>query len=302
MSAQTHRHHGGGGGPDGAARVGSSGGGGGAAGRDGLHAYVVEWVAGIMADVVSADPDVLQGRAAVEVEAKLGIILDKQRGTRLSLPIVTETALNDSMTQYIRFDAGMTMNQHAMFNQLLNKDVEASRGDVKYSHRYEIDEFFQARGGPKVRVTTNKKSKECLATIEKRRIGDLHLYFPRHPLDCRISINLEINRGKPATGRKSHELEVEIRPDVDVREESLRFASQRPSQLPGAVGALLAAVRRLSASEAAGGASRSLTGSIGGHGSVGGGGSGGHHASGNSGGGGGGARKRSHDEVNPSDG
>jgi polynucleotide 5'-triphosphatase len=44
----------------------------------------------------------------------------------------------------------------------------------------------------KVRVSHDQKTGQLLAKIIKTRVADLDIYFPRNPLDCRISINLEM--------------------------------------------------------------------------------------------------------------
>lgn len=44
----------------------------------------------------------------------------------------------------------------------------------------------------KVRVTYDQKTHEVLAKIVKARINDLNIYFPDSPLDCRLSVNLEM--------------------------------------------------------------------------------------------------------------
>lgn len=44
----------------------------------------------------------------------------------------------------------------------------------------------------KVRVTYDQKTNKVLAKIVKARIADINIYFPMCPLDCRISINLEM--------------------------------------------------------------------------------------------------------------
>ncbi len=44
----------------------------------------------------------------------------------------------------------------------------------------------------KVRVTHDQKTGQLLAKIIKARVADLDLYNPRFPLDCRISVNLEM--------------------------------------------------------------------------------------------------------------
>lgn len=52
--------------------------------------------------------------------------------------------------------------------------------------------LLPSRRPVKVRVTYDQKTGEPLAKIVKARVGDLHLHLPTCPLDCRISINLEM--------------------------------------------------------------------------------------------------------------
>lgn len=45
----------------------------------------------------------------------------------------------------------------------------------------------------KVRVTHDQKTQEILNKIIKARVADIDLHMPECPMDCRISINLEMN-------------------------------------------------------------------------------------------------------------
>jgi polynucleotide 5'-triphosphatase len=79
-----------------------------------------------------------------------------------------------------------------------------------YLHRRERDRFYELppsehsslpasirkelhpRHTVKVRVTHDQKTGQLLAKIIKARVADMDLYNPRFPLDCRISVNLEM--------------------------------------------------------------------------------------------------------------
>lgn len=111
--------------------------------------------------------------------------------------------------------------QHKSYNEYLNSlvvetdprnpaNAEQPRVPIHYKHRREIDKFFEIppamreqlpsciqnlippKHTVKVRVTHDQKTKEILAKIIKARIADINLYFPMCPLDCRLSINLEM--------------------------------------------------------------------------------------------------------------
>ena len=110
---------------------------------------------------------------------------------------------------------------HKAFNDFLNQIVietdprnpaGGGRVQVHYKHRREIDRFFEltpdllgrlpgcmrARLGsrPKsvrVRVTYDQKTGEILSKIVKARVADFDLHIPTCPMDCRISVNLEMD-------------------------------------------------------------------------------------------------------------
>jgi hypothetical protein len=50
-----------------------------------------------------------------------------------------------------------------------------------------------AKHSVKARLTYDQKTGEHLATIVKARVADIDLCMPHCPLDCRISVNLEMN-------------------------------------------------------------------------------------------------------------
>lgn len=91
-----------------------------------------------------------------------------------------------------------------------NPNRAKTRVQVVYAHRRERDRFYELpqslhntlpacirnvlnpRHAIKVRVTHDQKTGQLLAKIIKARVADLDLYIPRCPLDCRISVNLEM--------------------------------------------------------------------------------------------------------------
>lgn len=86
-----------------------------------------------------------------------------------------------------------------------------NRVQVHYKHRREIDKYFElpldmqaripgcvrsrlgTRKNVKARVTYDEKTGEVLNKIVKARVADIDLHMPKCPMDCRISINLEMN-------------------------------------------------------------------------------------------------------------
>lgn len=177
--------------------------------------------------ILNEDMGEIQSRGVkFEIEAKLGMLIDKATNQRVDLPVHSECVLNDS-GNWLGFRSSMTELQHKSFNDFLNFLVQQThpankaasaalprpRLPIDYRHRHEIDKFFElpasvrdrilpvcvakpiaAKGhGVKVRVTYDQKSNKILGKIVKARIADMSLHFPDLPLDCRISVNLEMD-------------------------------------------------------------------------------------------------------------
>ncbi|KAJ2162024.1 mRNA-capping enzyme subunit beta [Coemansia sp. RSA 552] len=144
----------------------------------------------------------MKDRQNIEIEGKLGRLVDKKTGKRIELPVASETVLRDA--QWVRFESNMTLQQHAMFNKLLNQRVDETRkadfggSRVEYRHTREVDQFYKV-DGTRVRVTRNKETGAVLGVITKNKIADLNIYSPRTKLDIRISINEERTMEMPDT-------------------------------------------------------------------------------------------------------
>ncbi|XEU96250.1 hypothetical protein FSHL1_001535 [Fusarium sambucinum] len=155
-----------------------------------------------------------------EVEAKLGTLIDKDTGhRRVERGVASECILMDSSR--VAFESSMTEAAHKKNNDFLNEIVKSThprgpgganhRVPVVYKHRRERDRFFDLpadlqdripgcvrnRLGKgkriRVRVTHDQKTQEVLGKIIKARVADLDIHFPLLPMDCRISINLEMD-------------------------------------------------------------------------------------------------------------
>ena len=180
----------------------------------------------IAASAAGAGP----GRGIVlEIEAKLGQVIDRNTDSRLRLPVLTECVLgkNDPSLR-TAFKSAMTESQHRSLNGFLNEALKTSlnlkkpnpansspppklRIPMSYVHTRERDAFYElsqagelslppfvrAQLNPrhnkvKVRITTDQKTGKELAKIIKVRIADLDIYSPKTPFDWRISVNLEM--------------------------------------------------------------------------------------------------------------
>ncbi|KAL2151197.1 hypothetical protein VTH82DRAFT_6295 [Thermothelomyces myriococcoides] len=180
--------------------------------------------------ILNEDMGEIQSRGVkFEIEAKLGMLIDKDTNQRVRLPVLSECVLSDG-GNWLGFRSSMTEHQHKSFNEFLNHLVQQThpankanaalprpRLRIDYRHRHEVDRFFElpapardrllpacvarpiaARGhGVKVRVTYDQKTNSVIGKIVKARIADMSLHFPDLPLDCRISINLEMDWDGP---------------------------------------------------------------------------------------------------------
>ncbi|KAJ5170363.1 uncharacterized protein N7500_003146 [Penicillium coprophilum] len=151
----------------------------------------------------------------VEIEAKLGHIIDLDSRDRINLPILTESVLNRENARIrTSFESKMTVEQHRAMNNFLNEAVKASmpqpnstRIPLAYVHKKERDTFYEIQAAelppvirqnlnprhkPRVRVTTDERTGEILAKIVKCRVADMDVCSPRTTVDWRVSVNLEM--------------------------------------------------------------------------------------------------------------
>ncbi|KAI8883168.1 mRNA triphosphatase CET1 [Backusella circina FSU 941] len=144
----------------------------------------------------------------VEIEAKLGILIDKQTGKRMDIGAFTETIISRQDNRYYRFESNMSLEQHRHYNKMLNELVEKTnapdyRGErIRYKHTNETDRFYEdSKTRKKCRVTVDQKTGQVVPNgiIEKTRVIDLNIHSPMQALDYRISVNLENPRPKPTT-------------------------------------------------------------------------------------------------------
>ncbi|KAL3466012.1 CYTH-like domain-containing protein [Aspergillus heterothallicus] len=154
--------------------------------------------------------------AIIEIEAKLGKLIDLDRGERLQLPVMSESVIaRDNSRLRTSFESSMTLAQHRAMNNFLNEAVKASmpqanpgRIPLSYAHKKERDTFYEIspsdlppiirqnlnpRHKPRVRVTVDQRTGEILAKIVKCRVADLDVHSPRTCVDWRVSVNLEMN-------------------------------------------------------------------------------------------------------------
>lgn len=165
-----------------------------------------------------------QGQEGLEIEAKIGVLIDKRTNARIQLPIYTEAIVNMREIN-ARFESNMSMKQHRIYNKLLNELVAYSAQNLPqhehmaYQHRKETDSFYDEVSettGQKehIRVTRDNVTQEIVpnGVIKKTRIADLNVFCPAQPYDYRISINTETpisppqNMSQPTFSREKDRL------------------------------------------------------------------------------------------------
>lgn len=165
---------------------------------------------------VGTDP--MEG--TIEIEARLGHLVNPDTGYRASLPISSAAIIHPDANHRYAFHSAMTMESHRALNEYLNKSLQASmepgRTKMKYTHLYDTDSFYalssialaalpppmkkrKAGGGrpPRLRVTSDSRTGEIRARIVKVHIDHLHIFDPQALFDVRISVNLEVNLDRP---------------------------------------------------------------------------------------------------------
>lgn len=189
--------------------------------------------------VSQTDPALVNGGPdgpIIEIEAKIGHLINKNTMDRLNLPVLSETVFNNNDPSWrVQFKSSMTdvsiltpeptipkltirKVQHKNINNFLNKVFESSklpnRIPLDYVHLRERDSFYELpadkyhilppsiretlnpRHKTRVRVTTDQKTGKVIKKIIKARIADLNVYSPMFAFDWRVSVNMEM----PYTG------------------------------------------------------------------------------------------------------
>lgn len=124
-----------------------------------------------------------------------------------------------------------SQSKHKFFNEHLNALVKLSspqnpnnkiaaepRVPINYVHTKEIDRFLDLKDPrqalplallrlieekrsrmPSIRVTRDKNNR-VIAKIIKVKVDDLHIHMPKALLDCRITVNVEVDYNGPLDG------------------------------------------------------------------------------------------------------
>ena len=160
--------------------------------------------------------------STLEVEARIGMLMRGKSGERISMPIVSETALpppSDAMHYEFSADVGPIVfdkiKHHllALSNNSVHSDTHPLFKVSSVKETSTVDEFYE-RGGDRVRVSLS--SDEVVEVISKKRLHVLDVYSGSfseepdglRPFDLRLSVNEErkihnfVRDARVATGRR----------------------------------------------------------------------------------------------------
>lgn len=145
----------------------------------------------------------------VEIEAKLGLLLEKEKGVRAIelVPVLCETPIRQDSNQDTRFASDVGGEMFRLLNTRLNarieKTLESGGKSIAYLRTHEEDVYWPGR----VRETKQKRKApdgtEYLETIrvqKKERLGDLNVLCPGRFADVRYSASLEQDCQIPNSG------------------------------------------------------------------------------------------------------
>ncbi|UZJ53152.1 hypothetical protein CBS101457_002472 [Exobasidium rhododendri] len=147
--------------------------------------------------------EVSQGSEHLEIEGKVGRIVDKHNGDRINIPVRTETVVE--MQSNWKFESTMSESQHRKINGVLNTIVQDQSQGMRYERQQEIDCFHRTPEGS-VRVTRDAKTmivKEK-GIMRKRRLADINIFSPNRALDYRISVNVEVPESEVPSGEPDY--------------------------------------------------------------------------------------------------
>lgn len=136
----------------------------------------------------------------VEVEAKLGTLIEKSHGVRAIelVPVLCETPIRSESNKDTRFQSDVGGEVFTRLNSRLNQRVESTseqeQGRIHYLRTREMDVFWPGRvRETKVRRNAPDGSEqyETIRVQSKKRLGDLNVLCPNKIADIRYSASME---------------------------------------------------------------------------------------------------------------
>lgn len=146
----------------------------------------------------------------VEVEAKLGLLVEREQNVRaVSLvPVTCETPISTESNRDTRFESNVGEENFYRIIQRLNDRVAQSshlaQGALQCTSLTEVDIYWPGRIRETKRKTTGPDGAEVWKTVKtesKKRLGDLNVLCPGRWCDLRYSASVEEPCSLPTSGK-----------------------------------------------------------------------------------------------------
>jgi hypothetical protein len=132
-------------------------------------------------------------RESVEVELKIGIIVNSQDCGRIFLPCCNPILLLE-LPPHFRFASEISVEHHMACNLWFNELYVSHRRQGEsfdYRHSKTTDYFYEGPSGSKIRKSWDSSNSEHHSTIIKKKVKDCHIHYPNGIYDVRISVSVE---------------------------------------------------------------------------------------------------------------
>ncbi|GMM29164.1 polynucleotide 5'-phosphatase [Martiniozyma asiatica (nom. inval.)] len=175
-----------------------------------FNKLVTNWIWANVEQVKMSYPEEPKVMEYIELELKVGRIIEKTNDRRVNLPVNTETVLlGDYYNQECRFEAGVLQPEFQVCTQVIERFMaEAAdqangsgpvngpkRGKFVTEKLHVVDmissEVSRNQRPSSTRVTLDLKTKRRMSTIKKQRVNDLFFYLPNTNFDLRLSLSIE---------------------------------------------------------------------------------------------------------------
>ncbi|KAK6441884.1 mRNA-capping enzyme subunit beta [Oleoguttula sp. CCFEE 5521] len=173
-----------------------------------MYKVVQDWLWMKFSDLDQVDP------AMLEVEAKIGRLLNKSDGNRANFGISSTCTIAESHNHLLSFESKMDTPEYKAINEALNESVIKAQVKGREPMRYrrieqtDSSHHINATGlslipaalkqytntrPPRLRISHDKATQSLKAAIIKLPVSNLHIHAPDGAYDCRISINIELS-------------------------------------------------------------------------------------------------------------
>lgn len=179
--------------------------------RNDFTKLVSEWIWANHEAVKNQYGDVPNVSDYIELELKLGQIIDKEKDRRINLPVNTECVIsNDYYNQECMFQAGVLLPEYkTAIDTLENFMAESNevgpatsaqqknkRGKFVQEKIHVVDMIASTASRnsrpSSTRVTLDVKTKRRVSAIQKQRINDLFIFLPNTRFDLRLTMSIEL--------------------------------------------------------------------------------------------------------------